>query len=391
MKKISIIVPCFNSTDTLEEAVESIYTQGLDDFEIVIVDDKSTDNTRDVMQILAHKHPEIKLFHHDKNRGGGATRNTAIRNCIADIIFCLDSDDILAPKALCNMVKLQEKTGADGISVGTSRKFIGNDINLISYVDNFYHGDEPIKFETLFSSQNQPKCGLYSTFLHTKKAFEITGGYPEHHGFDTQSMAFRFLSNGLTAYACKEAEYLHRVKYKRSYYVREHESGKIAFNLYKVYTEFFYLFSEELQKILLTTNFDDYAYPLHKRIEECKNILIPNYRLFTIPYTKNKYKEHLLKAGALNPSNDYWLAEEALNAGDFKNAVKYYLMSLENGLKYPRVFLHLAMALTQTQDYEQVSPFISKSLQVDKITTPPPFKVSLAKKIVRKIRKVVRK
>lgn len=87
---LTIIIPCYNCRETLEEAVNSCYLQDLQEpFEIILVDDCSTDNTREIMKTMSGKYREVRLFYHDKNKGGGATRNTAISHADGELILSL--------------------------------------------------------------------------------------------------------------------------------------------------------------------------------------------------------------------------------------------------------------------------------------------------------------
>jgi len=261
MPKLSIIIPCYNCAGTLQDAVESLYAQGLDSFEIVMVDDCSTDETADLMKVLSNKHPEIRLFSHEKNKGGGATRNTAIKNTRAEVIFCLDSDDMLPEGTLAKMYaymmdKRQHGEKCDGVAVHRSIKFKnefrGRD--KAERIDIFGYADQRIPFDSLL--QREGVHGpLYSVFMHTKEAFEITGGYPEDHGFDTQGFAWRFLANGLVAYTCPDAEYLHRLHsggFYASYYTREARAGRINKNWFMIFAEFLYLFDPMVKDYILS-------------------------------------------------------------------------------------------------------------------------------------------
>lgn len=227
--EVSIIIPCFNCEKTLREAVHSCYLQGLTSFEIVLVDDCSTDSTRAVMQELAEERDNIKLFYHESNRGGGATRNTATEQAVADLVFCLDSDDMLPPHTLDAMLRMQKETSADGIGIETSVKFRNTDIEDIAYINTFGYAGQIIPLESLLE-RNGIMCPLYSTFLYTKEAFTKIGGYPTTHGFDTQGFAWRFLANGLVAYTCPGTTYFHRINFHESYYLSEYNAGKTNFN-----------------------------------------------------------------------------------------------------------------------------------------------------------------
>lgn len=254
MNKVSVIIPCFNCASTVREAVRSCYEQGFlaDEFDIVLVDDCSTDTTKTVLDKLATEHTNITLGYHKKNSGGGATRNTAVGLAKSEIIFCLDSDDLLPPHALDAMYKLLIEQNCDGVGFNYSTKFIGTDITNVETVHEFAYAGKKIPVENLL--QHDGYCALYSVFMFTKSAFAKAGGYPTNHGFDTQGFAWRFLTAGLTAYVCPNTNYLHRIQYKESYYLREHQQGKVNANFRVVLLEHEKILSPQV--IAFIKNFD---------------------------------------------------------------------------------------------------------------------------------------
>jgi len=101
----SIVIPAYNRAHTLERAVTSVLRQNINDLEIIIVDDASTDGTRDFVLSLSKNYP-IRLISHQINRGIGPTRNTGIRVARGDWILPLDSDDEFAPGILSDLKSL---------------------------------------------------------------------------------------------------------------------------------------------------------------------------------------------------------------------------------------------------------------------------------------------
>ena len=291
MTKLSIIIPCYNCSQTLKEAVDSCYQQGLDlnDFEIVMVDDASTDETKKIMVTLSQNHHNIKCFYHDKNLGGGATRNTAVEKSESKVIFCLDSDDILPQNTLNKMLLCIDDKKSDAVAINTSIKFRGKNKEDIERIDTFGYAGEEIPFQSLLQKDGI-LCPLYSTFMITKEAFNKIGGYPTDHGFDTQGLAWRFLLNGLTAYTCPDTKYLHRVGFHRSYYLREYYAGKINRNWKLIFEEFLLIFSEEARKIIIdfrTDRTDESIIDIVNSIEnpwaKNANELIPSKDKKTLP------------------------------------------------------------------------------------------------------------
>lgn len=387
--KLSIIIPCYNCQETLLEAVDSIYRQDLvEPFEIVMVNDVSTDDTWQLMQKLESEHPEIKIFRHEKNLGGGATRNTAVEKSSNDIIFCLDSDDILGDGTLNKMINFLVEKNCDAVGVSTSVKFRNKNIKDIAFTNNFGYVGEKIPFEGLFSSQ---KCSLYSVFMFTKRAFEIAGAYPTNHGFDTQGFAWRFLANGLVAYTCPETTYLHRINFHRSYYTREYEEGRLSHNWFKVFEEFLYLFNIETRLKLLQANLND-TYLSLPDLTGGQDGFRKDYLKFILPGTKSHYKNLIETNQASDPTDYYWLGAENYNQKNYQEAILWLNQAIKNGLSGPIIYFKIydALAKLNNLEYPQVAESINHLYQYNKQGGLLPFPIRLYRKIIREIRKKIK-
>lgn len=93
--KLSYIVPVYKVEKYLDECVESILSQTMDDYEIILVDDGSPDSCPEICDRYAEKHPDIIRVVHKVNTGPAITRNVGIRAAKGEYIFCIDSDDYL--------------------------------------------------------------------------------------------------------------------------------------------------------------------------------------------------------------------------------------------------------------------------------------------------------
>lgn len=277
--KLSIIIPCFNCAETVEESVASCYVQGFknDEFEIVMVNDGSTDTTKIVLDTLAQKHPEIRLYSHEVNKGGGATRNIAASHARSNVLFCLDSDDILPANTLSKMLAFMEEKKSDAVGIHHSIKFRGKDIHDVEIVHTFGYAGEKIPFISLLQIDDV-YSPLYSTFMITKDAFMKSGGYPESHGFDTQGLAWRFMAHGFTAYTCPDATYLHRTQFKQSYYLREATAGKINYNWQDIFIEHLSLFEDETQKFILNYNCKDFTRNIYEELRKREHVFKKDYQ-----------------------------------------------------------------------------------------------------------------
>lgn len=324
---LTIIIPCYNCRETLEEAVNSCYLQDLQEpFEIILVDDCSTDNTREIMKTMSGKYREVRLFYHDKNKGGGATRNTAISHADGELIFCVDSDDILPQGTLKKMINFWREKKCDGVAIHKSIKFNGRDRNNIDRIDTFGYVGEKIPFESVFESRTSQLCPLYYVFLYTKKAFVITGGYPEDHGFDTQGFAWRFLSKKLVAYTCPDASYLHRVHFNASYYLREQYSGRVNYNWQKILEEVLYFFNETAIESILSF---DVRNPT-------KSILIELEKIDTLLISNDMDAKDVMSVNIddCEPLLLYWAGNEYMRTSQFEKALGFFKKAKECGFHY---------------------------------------------------------
>jgi len=101
MPRVSVIIPTYNRAHIVGEAIESVLAQTYQDFEIIVVDDASTDNTREVLAGYAAHHPDkIRVIYRETNGGAGAARNDGIRASKGEYISFLDSDDLYLPHRL---------------------------------------------------------------------------------------------------------------------------------------------------------------------------------------------------------------------------------------------------------------------------------------------------
>ncbi|MBQ3972123.1 MAG: glycosyltransferase [Selenomonadaceae bacterium] len=119
MAEISVIVPVYNVEKYLEACVQSIWAQDFKDFEIILVEDGSTDGSLALCRRLQEDSGgRIRLLEHPKNRGPSAARNTGMDAATGKYITFVDSDDMLCPNALHILHNAAERTGVDMVYVG---------------------------------------------------------------------------------------------------------------------------------------------------------------------------------------------------------------------------------------------------------------------------------
>jgi glycosyltransferase involved in cell wall biosynthesis len=114
MTEVSIIIPTYNRAKSLGAAIQSILDQTYQDFEVIIVDDYSSDNTERVVR--GFQDQRISFIRHPENRGSGCARNTGIKRAKGRFIAFQDSDDIWLPSKLMKQIEaLSEASDEVGV------------------------------------------------------------------------------------------------------------------------------------------------------------------------------------------------------------------------------------------------------------------------------------
>ena len=97
---VSIITPCHNAADTIAETIESVLAQTYQNWEMIVVDDCSTDNSLQIVEEYCEKDPRIKTIRLDRNGGPAKARNAATEAAKGRYIAFLDGDDMWLPEKL---------------------------------------------------------------------------------------------------------------------------------------------------------------------------------------------------------------------------------------------------------------------------------------------------
>lgn len=185
MPKISIITPLYNGEKTLKETADSIFSQDYKDWEWIMFDDGSSDNTKNIAkEILSKKNGNIFYFSHvgNSNHGTAFTRNRAVERSSGEIISFIDQDDIWYKNRLSHQMKIIETKPECAMIWGPA---------LYWYIDRSfkqpvgYRGEglrsgiyEPPLFVEIFLSDLRG-TPLPSASLVRRKEFESVKGYDE--------------------------------------------------------------------------------------------------------------------------------------------------------------------------------------------------------------------
>jgi glycosyltransferase involved in cell wall biosynthesis len=194
MSLISVVIPAYKRGNIIERAVRSILEQTHQDFEILVVDDGSGDDTESVVAAFAEEEPRIRYFFHDTNRGAQAARNTGAKAAQGEWITFLDSDDYLTPNSLEVRILAAQKEGVK--VVHSEGNVIRKGKSLTAY------GIPPLNGYVYREMLIDPGL-LFSGLLIAKEALEKIGYLDEqiisYQDWDTVIRLAKYYSFGFVA------------------------------------------------------------------------------------------------------------------------------------------------------------------------------------------------
>lgn len=198
MPKISVIITCYNYGQFIEEAVDSVLSQTFKDFEVIIVNDGSTDeHTIEVLNRIRKEHPEFTMIDHE-NSGAAAAKNSGIRVAKGEFFLPLDADDKIDPKMLeecLGVIKRDDKLGF----VYTDTKFFENFNAVLPRQEYDFHNLLQRNYVVVSS-------------LIRKTAWEEVGGYDEtmRNGYEDWEFFIHLGKKGWFGKVIKEPLFLYR-------------------------------------------------------------------------------------------------------------------------------------------------------------------------------------
>jgi glycosyltransferase involved in cell wall biosynthesis len=190
---VSAIIPCFNAEATIERAMLSVVSQTIPVFEIIVVNDGSTDTSGRLLEGLKSNYPQLKVIHQE-NKGVSYARNIAIQAALGDYILTLDADDYFDPSFVEKaLIKFSEDASYGGIMCGYVR--IVKEKKIKPYI--------PAMVSLSSCLLNN---GLLSCLLFKKEVVITAGAYDTamSKGYEDWDLNIRILKLGYTFGVVKE-------------------------------------------------------------------------------------------------------------------------------------------------------------------------------------------
>ena len=198
---VSVITPVYNVEKYIERTLQSVFNQTYKKIEIILVDDRSTDKSAELIKKVQEDHPEIVYYLQPKNMGAGYARNKALELAKGQYVAFLDADDCWKPRKVEKQVKLLKRKNGS---------FCFTAIEMIDGNDNVIKGkrkvNNVIDYQFLLSNTMIPTSGV----MVDRK---IKGDFRMHirRGGQDYATWLKLLRDGTKAYGINEALVRYRI------------------------------------------------------------------------------------------------------------------------------------------------------------------------------------
>ena len=210
---LSVVMPAFNAQDYAEEAIKSVLLQTVKNWELIIVDNASTDKSLEIFKKYEKIDSRIKVIKHKKNKGAAASRNTAIKNTNQNskLVFMLDSDDRMLPDTLYEQKKFMDLNPEASV-VGCLGEYLDAKGEVFGKTSSSFYTRSD--FDKLL--KNRKNIGImHSGACFNKEIFNKLGGYDTSKRFlDDMDLWHRFADNGYIILVQKKVLVQYRIHSK---------------------------------------------------------------------------------------------------------------------------------------------------------------------------------
>lgn len=221
--KVSIVMPAYNAGHYIEAAVRSVLNQTYTDFELIVVDDGSTDSTEEIVRRLSGADTRIVLLRNEKNSGVSASRNAGVARAKGEWIAFLDSDDLWREDKLEKQLALLNRH-PDGVLSYTASAFMDEAGNRYSYM---LEAEEETTYKTLLR-KNLLSCSSVMVRRDVMLRYPMGGD----HMHEDYAAWLQILSEVPCAYGLNEPLLVYRI-HKHSKSENRVRSAKMMFYSYR--------------------------------------------------------------------------------------------------------------------------------------------------------------
>ena len=268
---ISIIVPVYNTERYIKSCVESIISQSFEDFELIFVDDGSSDNSYNIIDSFVVKDQRIKLVHQN-NAGVSAARNSGLKHAKGDYVVFIDSDDTISCDYLEILYQSITDSKADIVFSGISYVDNGIETNRVILEEGMLHLNSEIDLLVFFNTPllTSPVSKIYKKDIIRANdlQFDTSLSFAEDKDFNLKY--FQYIQNACVISFCgyfyrnvynslskKKYDYEYRIEHKhwqikKVFFESQHDFG-IREKTYLV-NQLFYIMYDEMAYISSSSN-----------------------------------------------------------------------------------------------------------------------------------------
>lgn len=224
MNLVSVIVPCYNQAQYLDECLQSVLNQTYQHWECIIINDGSTDNTAEVSKKWIEK--DSRFFYNEKENGGvSSARNYGIKKSKGVYILPLDGDDYISDNYIEICVNNIETDPNNKLVYGKAINF--GEINGEWILPNY-------SFENLLRGNM-----IFCTALYKRSDFDLIGGYDENMVISCEDWEFwiRLLKNGGNVIRDLNCTFYYRIK-------KQSRNDNVTLDYFKINTSYNYIYNK---------------------------------------------------------------------------------------------------------------------------------------------------
>ena len=224
---VSIITPAYNAAAYIAETIESVLAQTYQNWEMLIVNDCSKDNTAEIVQSYAVKDKRIKLINLKQNSGAAAARNTAIQNAKGRYIAFLDSDDLWKEEKLQKQIQFMQQN--EYVFTFTAYEHFKD---VKENVQNSVKVSQSLNYKQALKGN---QIGCLTVILDRKQIHNIQFSNERHEDY---ILWLNILKSSITAYGLNESLALYRIGNSKSISNNKLKSALWTWKVYKESQEF---------------------------------------------------------------------------------------------------------------------------------------------------------
>lgn len=246
---VSLIISAYNTENYIEQCIESVLSQDYQHWELLVVNDGSTDNTPAICDKYASKDNRIIVIH-KKNTGQSDSRNIALQKAKGEFIGFIDSDDWIEPDFCKTLLVAIEQTGKDCATCGYLNEFVGETIY------------DPVSQKLLALSRNESIEKIYNrrlyAFLHGRlyRRSMLKEPIPQLNRYEDFAVLYKWFSHGNGMALCPR--FLYHYRQRKGSIMNIHNDHMFGYvSLLEEcfhYSQANHIFSDEHNKLLLVRN-----------------------------------------------------------------------------------------------------------------------------------------